>query len=169
MPLPPLADLNALQDRLGRNDLVDVHGAPIAPEGVRAQAALEDASSLVRAEAGKSYTDEAHAVLDENIPDIIVSITLAASQRAFNNPQGATQASIGDVSVSFSRDGSAGTVFLTKAEQRAIRKAAGRNTFGSITLASPYMVNATDINHLAPVQGQPAADPVPMGPFPWEG
>lgn len=168
MPLPPLADLNALGDRLGRTDLVDEHGAPIAPEGVRAQAALEDASSLVRNEAGKSWTDEAHAVLDANIPDIVVSITLAAASRAFQNPQGATQSSMGDVSVSFSREGSAGAVFLTKAEQRAIRKAAGRNAFGSIALVSPYHVNATDPNHLVPAN-DPGADPVPLGPFPWEG
>lgn len=168
MPLPPLANLHALQDRLGRNDLVDDHGAPIAPEGVRAQAALEDASSLVRTEAGRTWTDEAHATLDANVPDVVVSVTLAAAQRAFNNPQGATQASLGDVSVSFSRDGSAGTVFLTKAEQRAVRKAGGRNTFGSITMASPYSVNATDTNHLVP-GSDPGSDPVPLGPFPWEG
>jgi hypothetical protein len=167
MPLPPLADLAALGTRLGM-ELVDAHGDPTEPEGVRAQAALEDASALVRTEAGKSFTDEAHAVLDAGIPDIIVSIVLAAAYRAFRNPEGTSQSSIGDVSVSFAREGSAGAVFLTKAEQRAIRKAAGRNTFGTIVMASPYMVNVTDVNHLVP-GSDPGSDPVPLGPFPWEG
>lgn len=167
MPLTPLADLTAFGLRLGM-DLVDAHGDPTKPEGVRALAALEDASALVRTEAGKTYVDS-HDLLVLGIPDVITSIVLAVAYRAFRNPEGTTQSSLGDVSVSFAREGSAGAVFLTKAEQRAIRKAAGRNTFSGITMESPYFINATDVNHLAPVEGQSAADPVPMGPWPWEG
>ncbi len=169
MPLPPLASLEALGLRLGVS-LLDAHDAPTVPDGVRALAALEDASALVRAEGAKSWVD-AHDELLLNIPDVIVSITLAVAYRAFRNPDGTTQAAMGDVSVSFSREGIGGSIFLTRAEQRAVRRASGRNMFGSLIMETPFLPNSTDIElaHFAPVDGQPAADWVPMGPFPWEG
>lgn len=150
--MTPLADLAALSARLGM--ALDEHEA----EGERAQAALEDASALVRSESGKDWLDE-HDDLVLDLPEIIAQVTLAAAYRAFRNPDGTAQASVGDVSVSYSRDGAAGSVFLTRAERRAVRKAGGVVAVGSLTLQTPYL------------QGQDplyTSDGFPLGPLPWE-
>jgi hypothetical protein len=167
--LPPLASLEALEVRVGQ-DLVDDHGEPIGADGLRAQAALEDASALVRAQAGATYDDE-HDLLLAVIPDVIVSVTLAAAYRAFLNPQGAVQTSVGDVSVTYSRGQTAGAVFLTSAEMRAVRQAAGASSVGSLELETGFIPpNGAGYGRdelLAPME-DPRSDPIPLGPAPWE-
>lgn len=152
--LPPLATLEALSERLGID--LDVE----TPDGARAASALDDASALVRAESGREWLAENGDL--EGVPDIIQSVTLAVAYRAFRNPDGTTQTSIGDVSVSFTREGVAGAIFLTKAEARAVRKAAGRSSLTSIVLESAQPLSAAD-PYYAPAQG----DPIPLGPLPW--
>jgi hypothetical protein len=163
--LPPLASLEALGLRLGL-DLVDDHGEPLAPSGLRALAALEDASALVRAVAGLDWVD-LHDELLLQIPDVIASITLAAAYRAFLNPQGAVQASVGDASVTYSRTESSGQVFLTNAEIRAIRKAAGAGSIGSIDMTTGFIPGSGRDPLYAPGP-DPREDPIPLGPVPWE-
>lgn len=163
--LPALATLEALGLRLGL-ELTDEHGDPLAPDGLRALAALEDASALVRSIAGLDYVDT-HELLELVIPDVITSITLAAAYRAFINPQGAVQSSVGDVSLTLSRGESAGSVFLTNAEIRAIRKASGAATIGSIDMVTGYIPNNGRDVLLAPME-DPRSDPIPIGPVPWE-
>lgn len=161
MALPPLASLEAFTERLGAN-----LGEPASQDGVRAVAALEDASALIRSEAGTDWVDD-HDDLLLDIPDVIETICLAVAYRAFRNPDGTTQTSVGDVSVSFSREGVAGAVFLTKAEQRAVRKAAGRSSVGSVLMDAGIIGGGGyDYTRLryAPTQG----DPIPLGPWPWE-
>jgi hypothetical protein len=128
--LPPLATLEALSERLGI--LPDAETL----DGAQALAALDDASALVRSEAGKEFVDESGDVV--NVPDIIVSITLASAFRAVRNPDGTTQATVGDVSVSYTREGAGGAVFLTRAEQKAVRKAAGRSGVNALVLETPH-------------------------------
>lgn len=167
--LPPLASLEALEVRLGL-DLADDHGEPLGPDGARAQAALEDASSLVRTITERDYVDD-HDELIAQIPDVVTTITLQAAYRAFLNPQGAVQSSVGDVSVTYSRSDTAGAVFLTSAEIRALRKASGASGVGSLELATGYIPpsgrdDGRDVL-LAPAQ-DPGSDPIPLGPVPWE-
>jgi hypothetical protein len=163
--LPALATLEALGLRLGLS-LVDDHGEPLAPDGLRALAALEDASALVRSIAGLDYVD-AHEELILNIPDVITSIVLAAAYRAFVNPQGAVQSSVGDVSLTLSRGESAGSVFLTNAEIRAIRKSSGGSSISSIDMETGFMPRSGRDELLAPME-DPRSDPIPLGPVPWE-
>jgi len=120
----PLASVDDLGVRLGLN----LSGV----EQARALAALDDASALIRSEAGEDWDGEP-------IPPVIVSIALQVAFRAYRNPDGVTQTSVGDVSVSYTRDGVAGQVWLTDAERRQIRKAAGKPGFLSVPLATPYM------------------------------
>lgn len=154
--LPPFVDLEALADRLGI--VLDVHEA----EGLRAFRALEDASTLIRSEAGMDWVDDHDAL--EDVPDIIETITLAVAMRGFKNPDGFTQASTGDVSVSYSRDGGAASIFLTRAERRAVRKAGGQSSINSIPIESTYLDGADP--RYVPVLG--GGDPIPLGPWPWE-
>ena len=156
--LPPLASVEELSSRLG------VALDPESVDGIRAAAALTDASSLVRGEAGVDYVDD-HGELVDDIPDEIVSITLAAAARGYRNPDGKVQASNGDVSVSYSFQSGGAAVYLTKAEMRAIRRAVGGSQLTSVELTSGYLIGRDP--HYVPTT-DPNSDWIPIGPFPWE-
>ena len=124
---PALATYAQFVARLG--------STPIGPEIERAKAALEDASALVRNEAGEEWLDDDGDL--ETVPAAIVAVTLEVARRAFKNPDGVSQAAVGDVSVSYARDDGSGIVYLTRDERRVIRRAGGRQAVGSIQLTAP--------------------------------
>lgn len=107
--LPPLADVSALEALLGQT----LAGADLS----RASAVLDAASALIRSEAGDDFTG--------GVPAIVEQVCLWASMRAFRNPDGVAQSSVGDVSVSYRSNEDSGAVFLTRDERRQVRKAAG--------------------------------------------
>lgn len=76
MPLPALATLADLDARLP----TELRGAV---DETRAQAALDDASALVRQEAGVAWTNEAGTAL-EDVPDIVATVVLEVARRALN-------------------------------------------------------------------------------------
>jgi hypothetical protein len=87
----------------------------------RAQALLEDASSLIRTAAGVSWVSD--DVLDfGDLADWkvaeIARITIAAATRAFTNPDRATAMTVGDTSVTLAD--SSPDVYLTAAERAAV-------------------------------------------------
>lgn len=118
--LPPLASIDDLQARLPETIAES--------DEARAEAVLEDASTLVRAEAGTTWVTDDE--LDEDIPDIIVIVTLAAARRGFLNPDGFTQETLGDHSVSY---GARGAVYLTAEEKSLIAAAVGNFALGTIS------------------------------------
>ena len=120
MTLPALAAFDDLAARLPG-------GIDEDNDGARARAALADASALIRSIAGKTWTttnDDDETVLADDIPDIVVSVCIAAARRAFTNPDGIRSESTGSYSAAYAD--SSGDVYLTKAEQAHIRRAAGR-------------------------------------------
>ena len=151
----PLATVEQLSARLGIT--------PTGGDAERALAALEDASALIRSEAAVDWIDDSDALSD--VPSVIEAITLAVAYRAYQNPTGASQTSLGDASVSYAREGSGGAVYLTRDERKAVRKAAGISSVGSIALLSPWMAEAANY-YYAEVEG--GGDPIPLGPLPWE-
>jgi hypothetical protein len=123
-----LVALSEFTDRLGRT--LDVTETP------RANAALEDASTVVL-DAGDSTWTEV------DVPDPVKTVVLAVARRVFENPEGATQKSVGDLSLSYGSNSDGGgrsqsALTLTSAERRTVRRAAGLTTSGSVTLVSPY-------------------------------
>ena len=118
-----LATVSDLEARLGA-DITG--GAAIA----RAEAALEDASAIVLDEGDDEWTDQ-------TVPARAKQVVLAAALRVWRNPDGLSQSSVGDVSVSYSRSGAQGAAYLTKHERRAVRRLAGRS-FEAATYESPY-------------------------------
>lgn len=108
--LPPFADVDDLADR--------IPGGIKDDDIARAEAALDDASTLIRAEAGKDWASD--------FPDIVFTVTLRAALRAFTNPAGLQQESVQGWSGSFAN--SSTDVYLTSNEKRLVRAAAGRNT-----------------------------------------
>lgn len=131
MTLPAFADLEAFGARIPG-------GIPSGDEA-RAQAALDDASVRIRAEAGKTWTsttgegEEAETVVDFGadaearpwVPDAIASLTMQVAQRSFSNPDGLSQESTGEWSGS-SPDASSDT-YLKKSERELVGKAVGRS------------------------------------------
>lgn len=104
----PFATVEDLERRLGK---------PL--EGLdrdRAEALLEDASAIIRAVArGRAWPDP--------VPDVVRTVCIAMALRAWLNPEGVRQQSLGDLSMTF---GSVETgVAMTEEERRLIRGAAG--------------------------------------------
>lgn len=133
--LPPLAPFDRLANKLGAtvDDFDDV-------EFDRGCYLLDEASEMIRDVAGKTWVDEDTGALTE-VPRRVARICVAAAARAFNNPEGLAQRTIGDSSKSYDRTGREGgeVVYLTDAEKADIVKAAGGGVgFQSVTLTSPY-------------------------------
>lgn len=139
--LPALASLADLEVRMPR--------AFTADEMPGAQAALDDASTLVRTEAGTDWVDASNELDDP--PGIVVSITLTAAKRALRNPDGVTQETLGSASFSYSPGD--GGLYLTKSERRMIRRGLGFGGLGSVALESPYAPLSVEGTYFAEVEG----------------
>lgn len=113
--MEPLASLSDVEIRLGQTFT--------AGESARPRAVLDDASALVRAEAGRSWTDPDTGALTE-VPAAIKAVTLRVAIRAIENPEGFTNESGGDYS--YARKGVEDGVYLTAREERIIRRVVGR-------------------------------------------
>lgn len=90
-------------------------------DDARAQAVLDDASARIRAEAVKSWVDDSNALVAD-LPDIIVAVCLQAALRAYQNPERLTQEGIG---TGYVQSNVSADVYLTKAEMKLVRRAAG--------------------------------------------
>jgi hypothetical protein len=125
MTLKALAEVSALELRLGL-EIGSLQGADLA----RANASLEDASSLVRAEAGKPWLDGNTVTA----PAQVVTIVIKAALREYKNPDGFSSEQIGDYSY---RTDNVGGVYLTEDERRIVRMAAGTGGAGMGTIRTP--------------------------------
>lgn len=134
---PPLASFAMLARKLGAlpEDFDEV-------ERDRGESLLDEASELIRDVAEKTWLTTTNAL--DGVPRRVATICVAAAARAFENPHGLTQRSIGDSSKSYDRSKREGgeIVYLTEAEERAVRKAAGISTFVAVTLVSPYSADS---------------------------
>jgi hypothetical protein len=130
---PPLGSFGMLARKLGAlpEDFDEV-------ERIRGETLLAEASELIRDLAGKTWLTTTNAL--DNVPRRVASVCVAAAARAFENPHGLTQRSLGDSSKLYDRSGREGgeIVYLTEDEERAVLKAAGVSTFVAVTLVSPY-------------------------------
>lgn len=89
-------------------------------DDARAQAVLDDASARIRAEAVKSWVTAGE--LDADIPDIVGVVCLQAALRAYQSPERLTQEGIG---TGYVQSNVSADVYLTKAEMKLVRRAAG--------------------------------------------
>lgn len=122
MGLPAFASTDELGDRIpGGIDLSDE---------TRAQAALDDASSIIRAEARVSWVDGDDLALPDDpdwAADAIKRICIAVARRSFENPDGATahQESIDGYSRSDSFAESSNDIYLKASEKADIARIVG--------------------------------------------
>ena len=113
--LPPLAQLEEMELRLG----VEPGDLPTL-DAARAEAALRDASGLVRATSGRSWTNDAGELL-ATLPSAIVTVTLNAALRGYRNPAGLKGRTQGSYSEQFGND--LGGVYLTAEEKTTVEQA----------------------------------------------
>lgn len=112
-----------------------------AEDEARAEAALADASALVRAEAGKTWVDDSNAL--SGVPDAITAVTIAAARRALTNPDGVASETIPDYSRTFASTSLSADIYLTRGERRVVQRAAGRS--GLWTMPTTRVDVGTDI------------------------
>lgn len=111
----PLADITDIEARLGRTFSGEEH--------TRVEALLDDASALVRDEAGITWIDPGTGLLT-TVPGSIRAVVLRSVERAVRNPQGFSAESAGDYS--YQRTNVEPGVYLTDSERQIIRRATGR-------------------------------------------
>lgn len=134
MTLISLAPVSALELRLGL-ETGSLQGTDLA----RAQAALDDVSALVRAEAGKAWVNEAGDTV--TAPAQVATIVVKAALREFKNPDGFTSEQMGDYTY---RTDQTGGVYLTEDERRIIRQAAGAGAYGAWSVRTPSNYDTTE-------------------------
>lgn len=125
-PLPPA--LSALERRLGIPE-----GALDGEDRIRAEDALEDASTLILAELAPAKAK----AWETDAPKVAVLVALKAARREFENPRGISQETLGEHTVGLTESSG---VYLTGREIAQIRRAAtGRSGgfVGSIRLRLP--------------------------------
>ncbi|WP_018503077.1 hypothetical protein [Parafrankia discariae] len=135
MPLPPLVDLAAYLTRTGQV-LADLDIA----EQAQLTALLGDASALVRLEAGLDWV--AGDGVTVTTPDVVVPVVVAMVRRSTDNPEGLTGETLGDHS--WQMGNASADLYLTKAETKTVRRAAGRAGFGSIQLEGDLPVQPSE-------------------------
>lgn len=139
----PLITIAELQARTGQT----YAGTELA----KANAAIEDASALVR-QIGESEFHDAAAALA--LPEAIRPVVVAMVRRALEVPTGAAAGLTAEMVGAYSwqaggRDGSGAgsgptaSLYATKREIRIIRKAAGVSTLKSIPIETPYTTTGT--------------------------
>ncbi len=112
--LPPLATPVDLAAALGAEFTSE--------ETLRAEAVLRSASSAVRDEARRTWTDD-NGVLTE-VPETAFTITLDAARRAWENPQGLTSEQYPEY-VWRGTDKVEPGVYLTEAEKKRLQRLRG--------------------------------------------
>jgi hypothetical protein len=117
--MDPLATIPDLEARLGKTFAGD--------ELVRAQAVLDDATELVRAEVGYLIwiDPDTGDLLVNLVPGAVRAVVLRVAERAMRNPGGFSSESSGDYT--YQRNNVQGSgAYLTEGELRILRRAVGR-------------------------------------------
>lgn len=120
------ASVEELEQRLGE--------ALAGTERDRGQALLHDASTVIRA--------VAHGDWDDPVPEVVTTVCLNMAIRAYRNPEGVRQQSLGSFSLTFG-DVETGVV-ITDEERRLISIAAGYGVaLDSVQLTTGYEATST--------------------------
>lgn len=142
MALPPLADVNALEEWLGL-EADSLEGADAA----RAGAYLAAASTLVRGRTGRVWLAEGDELdtdeptIDEDDLEVAKTVVLQVAERKWRNPSGAVQQTTGPFSSTFAAAAALGLYLSEEDELQLIPfKAAGaaKKLFTIATTREPW-------------------------------
>lgn len=127
-------------------DFTDRYEKTLDVEGeARVATLIDDASALVVQTVNDSDVTDVWKA--DGAPSAVVPVLVSMVRRAIDNPEGVSQKSVGDASMSWgsSRGGSSRpseALYLTTNERRIVRRAAGTD-HTSMTLESPYTGTST--------------------------
>lgn len=110
----------------------------------RLRVLIDDACDIAADITGTTYAD------GETVPGAIVATICSAVRRAYENPTGLQSETIGDYSYRAFEGGGSG-VYFTAAEEKALRRAVGVSSAGSVELEG--MLPATQAAEYLPVNG----------------
>jgi hypothetical protein len=127
--LPPLATVAPLEVRLGLTP-----GTLAGNDLARAEAAIADASDLVRVESHVNWTDSTGS---PEAPPAVVVVVLQIAMRAYNNPNGYASETVSADGATYSNSNNqqALAIYLTADELRTVLTAARLATYGTGTHA----------------------------------
>lgn len=120
---------------------------------------MADASALVRSVAGVTWVTDGALVAE--VPDIIVTVVLAAAKRAFINPDGVRSEAIDGYSTNYAS--SSPDVYLTAKEERQVRGAV--STGGGLWTQATTRTEAADLPTVF-LDVEPPGEPIPWAPSP---
>lgn len=109
----------------------------------RAQAAIDDASALVRT-CVAPLLDAVETPTTATTYPAVVAVVVAMVRRELTNPRGLTQESLGDYSYSSGGDGGVASIHMTKREKRIVRRAVGKLGAGSVAMEGYLPVQGTE-------------------------
>ena len=98
--------------------------------------ASEDTLEALIAQASALVVDYVSPALDDataaDCPEAVQVVVSAMVRRGLGNPRGASQETLGDYSYTMGSDGGVATLYMTKREQRIVRRAVGTSGVGFI-------------------------------------
>lgn len=112
-------------------------------EQTQAEAVAEDASDMVR----DLVEPELDEVVPPDVPGAVRAVVIAMVRRGVDNPNGWAQESLGDYSRSTGGGGVA-TVYMTKREQKVVRRAVGVGGAGAIEMTGDLPVQVSEVFEL---------------------
>lgn len=145
-----LAQLHDLEARMGE----------VADAG-RAQAALDDISAAIHVVTNNAWVSD--GALVDDVPGVALAVCCAAARRVLENAQLVASETLGPASTTYAAPSN--DIYLTRTEQRLLRKAAGVASVGAVTLESPYPMGESTESIMRPFVDADG-EAFPMGPFP---
>lgn len=103
--------------------------------------ALIDQASALVVDYVRPYLDDA---TPETCPEAVQVVVSAMVRRGLSNPRGAMQETLGDYSYTMGSDGGVATLYMTRREQRIVRRAVGRLGAGSIAMTGDLPVQPSE-------------------------
>lgn len=104
------------------------------------EALIGQASALV-VDYAAPYLDDATPATCPEAVQVVVSQMV---RRGLANPRGAAQETLGDYSYTMGSDGGIATLYMTKREQRIVRRAVGKLGAGSVALTGDLPVQPSE-------------------------
>jgi hypothetical protein len=102
---------------------------------------IEQASGLVIDHAAP-YLDDADAT---TCPSTVATVISAMIRRGLGNPRGAQSETLGDYTYSMGSDGGVPTLYMTRREERKVRKAVGRLGAGTLAMEGYLPVQRSEL------------------------
>jgi hypothetical protein len=114
---------------------------------------IEQASGLVIDHAAP-YLDDAD---DTTCPSVVATVISSMIRRGLGNPRGAQSETLGDYSYAMASDGGIATLYMTKREERKVRKAVGRLGAGTMPMEGYLPIQRSELTPIGTVAGGPDA------------